>query len=164
MFEDKQFESVVSNKAAIQNTSRAILADPKQREEFLADPAAYMKKAGIPFSGQISLSERDRDIIKLVSDPGIATLYNSGNIAQLTSYLRGNYPNLINDPIRSAWTVADFEVAIEAVAIAVGVFIAPIRPQDDFSELSRVESVQSARMAALEARVAQLEAQAQAAS
>jgi hypothetical protein len=157
--DDKTLETVVAHRRAVQNASRAILEDPKQREEFLAAPVAYLKRQGVPVSGHLELSERDHQIIRLIADPSIATLYNSGNVSQLANYLRGNYPGLVNDPSKVAWTVADFEVAIEAVAVAVGVFVAPLRPADDFSELTRLEAVHTARIDALETRIAELETQ-----
>jgi hypothetical protein len=157
--DEKKLKTVSEHKQAIDAASRVIMTDPKQREQFLADPVSYLKNARIPFGGNIKLTDRDKTIIKLVSDPDIATIYNSGNIAQLAEHLRQNYPGLVNDPSKVAWTVADFEVAIEAVAVAVGVFVAPIRPPEDFSEIARLEAVQGARLNAVEARLAALETQ-----
>jgi hypothetical protein len=161
MFDEKQFDTVNAHKDAVGAASRAIMGDRKQREEFLADPVAFLKKSGVHFNGHVELTDRDRQIIKLVADPEIATMYNTGNIAQLAQYLRGTYPSLVNDPSRVAWTVADFEIAIEAVAIAVGVLVAPLRPADDFSELARLEAVQAARFESMEARMTALETQVQ---
>jgi hypothetical protein len=125
----------------------------------LADPVAYLRHAGIPLDANITFTARDQEILKLVVDPEIAMLYNRGDLAKLAEHLRGNYSGLVNDPSRVAWTVADFHVAIEAVAVAVGVFVAPIRPADDFSEFARLEAIQTARLDAVDARLAAIEAQ-----
>jgi hypothetical protein len=109
-------------------------------------------------AGKIELTERDREIVRLVTDPELAGFYKVGNLKGLTDHLRAQYPGLVNDPSRVAWTVADFHVAIEAVAVAVGVFVVPVRPVDDFSELARLEAVQAARFEAQERRLAALEA------
>jgi hypothetical protein len=138
--------------------SNSIMNDEKKRNEFLADPAAFLKEAGVTIRGKVDLSERDKEIIKMVADPEVAAIYKSGDIARLSSVLRQRYSGLVNDPSRIAWTVADFEVAIEAVAIAVGVFVAPLRAPDDFSEIARLEAVFTARIDALERKVADLSA------
>lgn len=88
----------------------------------------------------------------------MTSLYKAGDLAQLSQYLTANYPSLINDPSKVAWTVADFEVAIEAVAIAVGVFVAPVTPAEDFSEMARLEAVITARLDAIELRISAIEA------
>ncbi len=158
MSDEKQFETVFAHKQAVKNVSNTIMSDPKERAEFLADPKAYLQKAAIPVAGHIELTERDRSIINMVADPTVATLYHSGNLAQLAAYFRGNYPSLINDPTKVAWTVADFEVAIEALAVAVGIAVAAVQEGEDFSEMARLETVHSARLDAVDARLAELEA------
>lgn len=150
---------VTNSTDAMNNASQDIMKDEKRRRAFLADPAAYLKKAGVAVRGHIELSERDKEIITMVADPEVAAIYQRGDIAELSKYLRENYKGLINDPGRVAWTVADFEVAIEAVAIAVGVFVAPIRPPDDFSEVGRLEAVLNARINALEKTIGGLQEQ-----
>jgi hypothetical protein len=157
--DEKQLSAVIARKKEVNAVSRAIATDAGQRAEFLADPVAYLRKAGVPLDAKIKFSDRDQEILKLVVDPEIAALYHRGDLAKLAEHLRGNYSGLVNDPSRVAWTVADFHVAIEAVAVAVGVFVAPIRPADDFSEFARLEAIQTARLDAVDARLSAIEAQ-----
>ena len=157
----RKFQTLNAHKKAVHTASRKIMNDPKQREEFLSDPSAYLKKVGVPSIGRIKITARDREIINMVADPKIGAIYKTGNLEDLAQYMRQQYPGLVNDPGKVAWTVADFEVAIEAVAVAVGVFVAPIRPPEDFSELARLEAVQAARFEAMDARLAALEAKVQ---
>jgi hypothetical protein len=143
----------------IDAASDAIMHDPAQRAAFLADPAAFLKTAGVPIRGTVDLTDRDKEIIRMVADPQVASIYKAGDITKLSQYLRTAYAGLVNDPARVAWTVADFEVAIEAVAIAVGVFVVGVRPPEVFTEIGRVEAVLSARLQAVEAGLAALQAQ-----
>lgn len=154
----KQLQSIVGAKHSVQAAASKIMTDPKEHDAFLADPAAYLKKAGVKVKGHIQLSDRDKAILKLVADHKLSALYKAGDLAQLSQYLTANYPSLVNDPSWVAWTVADFEVAIEAVAIAVGVFVAPVTPVEDFSEMARLEAVLTARLDAIEARIGAIEA------
>ena len=159
MIDEKQLNDLVSSKQSIQAAARKIMTDPKEHSDFLADPEGYLKKAGLAVRGRIDLTERDKQIIKLVADPQLSALYKAGDLAKLSQYLQTSYPTLVNDPVRVAWTVADFEVAIEAVAVAVGVFVAPVAPVEDFSEVSRLEAVHAARLDAVESRISALETQ-----
>ena len=158
--DDKEFGETIARKQNIQSAHRSIMTDQAERHEFLSDPASYLAKRGVPLKGRIELSDRDKQIIKLVADPEVATIYASGDVTRLSQYLRANYAGLINDDtIQPAWTVADFEIAVEAVAVAVGVFVAPLPVQDDFSEVGRLEALHSTRLQEVEARIASLEAQ-----
>ena len=148
-------------RSTIDAASRRIMQDKHERDEFLGDPAAYLKRAGVPVGGVIKLSNRDKEIIKMVADPEVAAIYKAGDIAKLSQYLRDTYQGLVNDPGRRAWAVADFEVAVEAVAVAVGVFVVPVLQTEDFSEISRLEAVFAARMDAVEKTIAKLETQIQ---
>lgn len=58
----KQLQSVVRGKQSVQAAASKIMADPKEHDAFLADPAAYLKKAGVAVKGHIQLSDRDKMI------------------------------------------------------------------------------------------------------
>jgi hypothetical protein len=146
MSDERQDPDLESKMAA----SRRIMSDEKQREEFLKDPSAYLERAGIVSGRAVNLSERDKEIVKMVADPEVLAIYKSGDVARLSGYLRATYQGLVNDPIRPAWTIADFEVAIEAVAVAIGVAVFDVRMMDDYSEAARIEAVLNRRIDALE--------------
>jgi hypothetical protein len=159
MIDQKQLGDLINSRHSVQAAARKIMTDPKEHGDFLADPEGYLKKAGLAVKGRIDLTERDKQIIRLVADAQLSALYKAGDMAKLSQYLQTSYPSLVNDPTRVGWTVADFEVAIEAVAVAVGVFVAPLATAEDFSEVARLEAVHAARLDAVESRMSALEAQ-----
>jgi hypothetical protein len=153
----RRVESLLRGKEAVAAVAREVTTDPEQREEFLADPAAFLRRAGAEIPGDIQLTDRDRDIIRIVTDPEMVAIYQSGDVERLREHLRANYPTLVPDPTKVAWTVADFEVAVEAVVVAVGVAFVPVAPVYKVSEVARLEAVVNARLAGQEARLRALE-------
>jgi len=153
----QRLEALTANKEAVASISEAVMADPRRREEFLADPAAFLEQAGVQLPGSVELTDRDRELVRIVTDQEIGEIYKGGDVEKLKDHLRENYPGMISESTMVADTVADFEVAVEALVIAVGVAFVPILVADKVSEVARVESVVNARLSEHEARLAALE-------
>lgn len=153
----RKAREVADNRDSVRVASDALLADAQSRQEFLEDPVTYLRSTGAVVNEDIKLTDRDRDVVRLMADERVAEIYEAGKVGELETYLRESYPNLLGDPSRLAWAEMDFHVLIEAVAVAIGVAFVPVLPVDRVSEVARLESVLNARLAAQEARISALE-------
>jgi hypothetical protein len=160
--------SLFTNPAAHANVASLatkLANDHGFREAFIADPTSALKQVGIPVETPVTLTERDKLVLRLIGDKSIETLYKSGNIAGLRQYIATNYSGLAIGGLNKADVAADFDVLIEtevvavaevaAVAIAVADIVASQGGQVEL----QTSAVANARIAALEARVQMLESQ-----
>src|SRR3954467_676274 len=122
----RRVEAIFASKRAVAAVAEEVNTDPDKREEFLRDPDAFLRNAGVDLPEHVELTDRDRDLLRIVSDPDFADIYEAGDVTRLKDHLRENYPSLVPDASKVAWTVSDFEVAVEAVVVAVGVAFVPL--------------------------------------
>lgn len=153
----RRLDALMGSSEAVTTVVSEAMNDPAQREEFLREPAAFLRAAGIDLPGEITLTDRDRDILRAVADPEIARIYREGDVDQLVNHVAESFPALATPADRVGWAYADFHVIVEAAAIAIGVAVAPIIVADKVSDVARLESLFNARLAAQEERLRALE-------
>ena len=151
-------------RANIASLISKLVDDPKSLEAFSADPTTTLRQAGIPVEGRLTLTDRDKLLLKLIGDKSVVTLYTTGDIAGLRQYISANYSGLTVPGVQRADVAADFDVLIEAEAVAVGVVAvaaAAVASAVEGGLAGEIESagVLNARIAALEARLQIVESQ-----
>jgi hypothetical protein len=145
--------------------SAQLVSDAAIREQFLADPNAVLNRLGAG-GGNVVLSERDKEVVRLIGDQQVSALYQQGNVTGLQAYLRDNYANLVARVPGGAQVegaAADFDVLIEAEVVAVAVVAVAAAAIGSIEHPQAVAvrpetAVLNARVAGLEARMANIEA------
>ena len=136
--------------------------DAAFRKKFLDNPAETLNSLGISMDNPIALDARQKAMIELFSDPKLSDLYNSGDINNLRVHIADRYRELLGSDIGTlaGSAVADFDVAIEVEAVAVAVVAVAaiaagiLNPSVRYREEEVRNGVLTARIAALEARIA----------
>ena len=151
-------------RANVTSLTTRLVSDLVFREAFIADPNTALRQAGIPVETPVRLTDRDRLLLQLIGDRSVETLYRTGDISALCNYITANYSGLAVSGLQRADVAADFDVLIEAEAVAVGVVAvaaAAVASAVEQVLQGQIEStaVLNARIAALESRLQLLENQ-----
>jgi len=150
---------------SVKSLASKLISDHAFRESFIADPTSALKHSGIPMDTALTLTERDKLLLRLIGDKSIETLYKTGDIGALRKHIIDNYKGIAVAGSSKADVAADFDVLIETEVVAVAEVAAVVIAVADIvarpGEQVQVESnaVVQARIAALEARIQMLETQ-----